>query len=189
MIGAPKPLHKLRIVLIAAASLGTSACGHPPPERACVDHANLQTLFGMFFDNAERAVDAFAADKELQNPAALKLQLRALSRQSPIEFNTATFEAFNTVTKAVTCNVVVNYHLAASDRSPEGKEAMAEIHGLDVPGDLLGDSPKSIVTFTVQPSPDGRGSIVTIKDSSEPTESLLIVAMARQKLAIPIRPL
>jgi len=176
-------LQQVRYIVLLCTLAG--ACAQAHPERACVDPKVHDLLVHTLFEDANRAVDAYAADGTFAQPAAIKAQLASLQLQRPIRFETVAFDGFDKTTSRVTCSATIRYVLPASDRTAEARQEAALIHGLDAPLDLLGDAPKSVLAFASEPSPSGKGSVVSMNgpDAVEPVSGLLLLAVARERRA------
>jgi hypothetical protein len=166
----------------------TASAAPPTPEGWCTDPNTLSTVADILFENAFRAIDGFGADGTFRHPEAVKEQLTLFGKERPLQIDTEALETFDPANRRVTCSANLHYLLPASDKTPQSKAAMRRISGLHVPPDLLGTAPESRLEFSVQPSPGGHDSVVTVVDAEETSSALLMVAIVRDTRADRSRP-
>jgi hypothetical protein len=137
-------------------------------------------LVDALFHQAGRGIDMMAAGRKIQDAAAYKAELNRLAALKPLQFTVVRFEGYDAQLHRTACAATISIVVPPGDRSPTAKEAAHHVgFPPDTPEDLLGASPETDITYAIQPSPDGHGSVVT-SDQTHPTTSALLALAGLQ---------
>jgi hypothetical protein len=136
----------------------------------------------VIFQIAHRAIDSteWAATTPTP-PAKMEAAIAALERGHFVALRNISLEGYDKTTRRTTCAAEAHFVLSDLDKVDARRHALANIafDGLSPPADLYGSDPLDRVTFTVQPTPDGKDTLVETASSIETTSAIFEVAAGR----------
>jgi hypothetical protein len=163
-----------------ALAAALAACGPAKLTNHALNCSNTgfqEALAKSLFDEAARGVDMMAADREIQDATAYKAELKRLEATKPLRFTAVRFDGYDAQLHRTSCAAGIRLAVPSEDRTGGARDAARRMSfPADTPGDLLGEAPETDITYSIQPSPDGRGNVVVGHDVHPTTSALLALA-------------
>jgi hypothetical protein len=170
----------VRFLFVAVAALCLAGCSEHP-ERACALPDAQATAVDVIFEKVGRSIEGTAWDGLPPGFAAdLKKELVVLRREGFVTLDHVVLNKFDKTTKLATCGAEVHFHLTASDKARTPRD----FHGLNLAGmtppeDLYGTDPLDNIEFGSQPTPDGKGTVITEENIPTTISAVLTIALMR----------
>jgi hypothetical protein len=143
----------------------------------CSNPSFQGALTQALFLEAARGVDMMAAEHAVRDAETYKAELRRLEATKPLRFTAVRFEGYDAQLQRTSCAATVRLVVPPEDRTRSANDAARRMRfPADTPGDLLGEAPETDITYSIQPSPDGHGSVVTGHEVHPTTSALAALA-------------